>query len=102
MKITLTVENESPFDAGWLACHMGLPADCMPELEGMARESFDEGYKMRGETADMHKPDEMGHGGCHVAFLMMATNQNVVPFVRARVGISGQNAQPHAPATNER
>lgn len=47
--ITLSVHNENPFCAGWLACHMGLPKDCLPELHGMERESFDEGYRMRAE-----------------------------------------------------
>lgn len=84
--IVLKVENENPFQAGWLACHMGLPKDCLPELEGMARQSFDEGYRMREETANMQEADEYGHGACHIAFLM--ETEIPVGFVRHRVSVS--------------
>lgn len=86
MTITIHVENQNPFCAGWLACHMGLPVDCV-QLEGMAVQTFRDGYRMRAETADMEKGltvlERLGHGDCHVAFLM--EREIDVGFVRHRV-----------------
>lgn len=82
MKITLTIENENPFNAGWLAAHMGLPADCMPDLEGMDRQTFDDGYKMRTETHNT--------GGCQSALLAEAWDIPM-PFIRHRVSIHLEN-----------
>jgi hypothetical protein len=87
MKINLIVENDNPFDAGWLACHMGMPNEIPIGLNESERESFSVGFRMRQDTADMNTPDPRWHGECHIAFLMMATNQNVVPFVRAKVSM---------------
>ena len=86
MKIILQIENENPFQAGWLACHMGLPKDSL-KLEGISKESWDAGWRMRQETADMETPDEVGHGGCHVAFLMESTNP-LKEFVRHKVTVT--------------
>lgn len=86
--ITINIENENPFAAGWLACHLGLKRDCL-KLEGMAKQQFEDGFKMHEECADSENPKDIhGHGGTHIAFLMEATNQNLVPFVRNRVSIS--------------
>ena len=86
MMITVHVENQNPFCAGWLACHMGLPVDCV-QLEGTARQLFQEGYRIRAETADMEKgttiPERLDHGDCHIVFLM--EREIDVGFVRHRV-----------------
>lgn len=90
MKIVLTVTNENPFQSGWLACHMGVSKDCLPELTGMHKETFEEGFRMREETADMEIPDRnvVGtHGGCHCAFLMEKDMQDRVQFIRHKVEI---------------
>jgi hypothetical protein len=71
---------------------MGLQKDCLPELTGMDRESFDAGYRMRSETADMEKPDDRGHGECHIAFLMEAEIK--LPFVRHKVSIKVEPEYP--------
>ena len=85
MKIILEVENANPFQAGWIACHMGLPSDSL-KLEASSQESWNDGWRMRQETADMETPDEMGHGACHVAFLQEATNP-LPEFVRHKVSV---------------
>ncbi len=64
---------------------MGLPKDSL-KLKGISQESWNEGWRMRQETADMETPDDAGHGGCHVAFLMEATNP-LPEFVRHKVSV---------------
>ena len=88
MKITLHVENENPFAAGWLACHMGLPKDSL-KLYDIDKRGWDEGWDTRNETADMDNPYAHGkHGGAHVAFLIEATNPTLVSFVRHKVSVT--------------
>jgi len=87
MKFLLHVENSNPHQAGWLACHMGLPKDCV-QLEGLAKEAWDSGWNMRQRTADMEdSQDEVGHGGCHVAFLVEST-QPLTGIIRHKVNIT--------------
>lgn len=82
--ITIHIENENPFCAGWLACHLGMPKDCV-RLEGMKQQQWDDGYRMREETADMQIPDAQGHGDCHIAFLM--EKDIPVGFVRHKCSV---------------
>ena len=85
MKIIIEVENANPFQAGWLACHMGLPKHSL-KLEGISQEAWNQGWQARQETADMETPDEAGHGGCHIAFLVEAINP-LPDFVRHKVSV---------------
>ncbi len=95
--IRLTVDNANPFNAGWLACHVGLPRDCLkledfqlrrlPPWDGASNDLvlFQEGYDMRAETGDMNDPHDIsGHGNSHIAFLVESTNPGDVTFVRHR------------------
>lgn len=82
MTITLKVENSNPFNAGWLACHMGISLDkaneMLPEMDEKQRAWFHDGFQMREETATMQDfRSELGHGGCHIAFLYEATHRNI-------------------------
>lgn len=76
--IVLQISNPNPFDAGWLACHLGLKlVDCLVQLElvGMDAESFTTGFNTRAESADMEDPyAEVAHGRCHIVFLGQATD----------------------------
>ena len=78
MNIRITIDNENPFNAGWLAAHLGLPINCL-SLEGMAKQSFEEGYAMRWGTRDL--------AGCHEALLMEAWDIPM-PFVRHKIRIT--------------
>jgi hypothetical protein len=90
--IIIKIENANPFDAGWHACHFGLPINCVDalELSDNERAYFNEGFQMRQETADMDDSrDATGHGGAHIAFLVQATNEfPSITWARSRVSIT--------------
>lgn len=92
--ITIKIENENYHSAGWLASHLGLKKDCL-ELSGIHKESFDSGFKMRCETANMEDPnDDKRHGGCHIAFLMESTNEFPhITWKRHKVSIEENSSQ---------
>lgn len=104
MKPTIiTIENANPFDAGWHACHFGLPSDCIRFDSEMAQQSFDEGFRMRQETADMNNPhDVTGHGHAHIGFLIQATHPfPEITWARSRVSISHAGEAPSDPSGTE-
>lgn len=99
MKIIVSVENDNPFNAGWLACHMGFNEESvdflLDHLTQMQREVFKDGWKMREETADMNDSrQDRGHGRCHIAFLCEATDPKINIEGRHVLNISLEKGNP--------
>lgn len=93
----ITIQNDNSFDAGWHACHLGLPKDCITFESPEAQHAFDIGFKTRQETADMEDGrDASGHGNAHIAFLMQATNEfPSITWARSKVSISESLIDPN-------
>lgn len=69
--ITIKIKNGNPFNAGWLAAHLGLPRDVFM-LDGIDKQAWDEGWDMRQETGwtiAPRKEDSFWHGAAHIGFL---------------------------------